>query len=779
MVNFIEILVKGVGSLDINTKDSDEFGIPLTFNISDIKDVGSRKASFSKTIKVLGTKNNNLIFNHLYEIKGQNFDFKMTRKHDAVLLVNKNPVLDGFLVLKKITKLLVGTKYEVVYEINLFDEVKNFFDYLGEKKLSDLDFSSGFTFQGNTYDVGDHILNPQTIGDRMELNSTFTNVYDYPIIDYGYNVNGTYPIGLTTTSNLLYPAVYQRSILDRLFYESSGFTYNSEYFDGVSYAGFFTNMLNLYNKSNEFQNLNLAQYNSDGGFSTGIGINWDGPLGLTSCVINGVYNNYYTIDPDETYDDVFPSGSTTIFTKGLRAPVEGNYELNIKIDITDDSGGDYELLGEPCAVDTNYQIKRSRQGLFSTLRNWTSTDLGMATGGSSGFLDATISIEDVEEGDMFWIRIIPGVYGMEGYTPTDPCIGEVVNVSCNGASLELIFVKELDESITTNSADIKINEIIPDMKQSDFMKNHIKIANLYIWADKVDSKRLNIEPRDEFFRAGETINWSDKVDYNKRITIKTLNNEISQDMVFELSEGEDFYSQQYKNIYDDIYGSKGVKLDNSSLDEEQSIKIDYQSYMMKNNSRGPYPMLYGEESDHTWFDERGEYKPLLGFIYRDHAQYRLGQFSGGTTYNKSISGVPIATHAKIMGGKSFDLNYETTGETFSLSNYDNERGLYKVFWENYIGNLIHEDARIVEYYINLTINDILNLDFRNRIFIDGQVYYLEKVNYDPTKTGPSKVTLLKEIDTLDEGSFETFFLLKNDLGDYVLTDAPYDRIIIN
>jgi hypothetical protein len=53
----IEILVKGVGKLDIQTKDSENFGVPLTFNISDIKDFESRKASFSKTIKIIGTKN--------------------------------------------------------------------------------------------------------------------------------------------------------------------------------------------------------------------------------------------------------------------------------------------------------------------------------------------------------------------------------------------------------------------------------------------------------------------------------------------------------------------------------------------------------------------------------------------------------------------------------------------------------------------------------------------------------------------------------------------------
>ena len=40
----------------------------LTFTIDDVKDFASRKTTFSKTIVLPGTANNNKIFGHIFEV---------------------------------------------------------------------------------------------------------------------------------------------------------------------------------------------------------------------------------------------------------------------------------------------------------------------------------------------------------------------------------------------------------------------------------------------------------------------------------------------------------------------------------------------------------------------------------------------------------------------------------------------------------------------------------------------------------------------------------------
>jgi len=769
----IEILVKGVGRLEISSKDVDTFGVPLIFNLSDIKDVSSRKANFSKTIKVIGSKQNNSIFNHLYEIKGQNFTLKMGDKHNCVLLVNKNPVMDGYFVLKQISKLLIGNTYQVVYEINIFDQLKSFFSDLGDKSLIDLDFSSGFTFNDIDFDKGDHTFNIQDIGEQMRSETDYTNVYDYPIIDYGYDLigNSKYPYNITTSNGLLYPAVYQKAIVDKIFSESSGYSYNSNYLEGISYSGFFKNMMNIYNKGIDFTNIDLCEYTTQGAFSI-YNIQDRVSFGRYVAVFPTYIENFYNID------DYL--GSVEGIATGPKIPIDGNYKLKLKLNVIDDKGGTGYI---PEAISSYYRITKYNyeEGTLEYIITYESSDmrieLGLPVDATKWYIEEEITIEGVKD-DFYFLTIYPGTIGVSGSQGTP--------VLVNGsAALELTYIRELDPVFSgTTTPYIYINQFLPDMKQSDFIKEHIKLANLYIWSNKEDPKRLYIEPREDFYKQGSIVNWTEKVDYEKEIVIKSSNDQIAKTFRFKYTEGSDVDSGEYVDLYGEVFGTKVVDVDNNYLTNKQTVELKHQSWVMNNKDNYLIPSLY-DDTLHTWFDDKSSYEPMWGFKNSIQQSLRVGGYYR-FNMNGVIDHVPYVTHAKVMGGDSFDLNYETNNEIFTITNYDSSRGAYKIFWENYINNITDKDSRIVEMYCYLELTDILNLDFRNRVLIDGQMYYLEKVEYDPSKTESSKVTLLKEIDPIEEGSFETFYLLKNDSGDYITTSDGTDglgdggnKIIIN
>lgn len=822
MVNNIEILVKNVGLLEISSKDVESFGVPLVFNLTDISDVSSRKASYSKTIKILGSKQNNLIFNYLYEIKGQHFDLKMGNKHDCVLLVNKNPVMDGYFVLKQITKLLIGNKYQIVYEINMFDELKNFFNDLGDKNLFDLDFSSGFTFNDINYGVGDHVFNEQELGDRMNSVTDYTDIYDYPVIDYGYKLKNI-AYGLTgfprssISFGTLYPCVYQKPILDRIFYESSDYSYESEYFNGNSYGGFFKNMINIYNEGVNYTNLKLAEYLSGGiiieeenlslkpvvidlGVAYSTVMN-NGPLYIenryaidsyfTETSVDGTTELSENIDPLDPYNHIYELNSGL---SGFTAPNDGNYNIKFKVDVNYDAGGFEEdgnggYIAPIGGTPTQYDIIRyvPEDGKIIVEYNINSFDMRPVESDTSWYYENEYVIEDVSEGDIIGLVITKGVVRVGAWP------GAFI-LRINMAALEMSYIRELEgDYATTTTPQINLNSFLPDMKQTEFIKNHIKLANLYIWSNKEDPKKLYIEPRDDFYKMGSVINWSEKVDYNKNIVIKSLNDDIAKTYTFEYSKGSDYKNENYLGTYDEVYGTKTVDVENNFLINEQNIKLDNQSFLMDNYFLPIYgspsnfmiPKLY-EDSEHTWFDDKSSFEPLWGFKdnFIDNPtaglNIKLAGFKNFNVYNQRLNNIPIVTHAKVMGGLSFDVNYETNNETFTISGYDSSRGAYKIFWENYINNITDEDARIVEIYINLDLSDILNLDFRNRILIDGQIYFLQKVEYDAANSSnSSKITLLKEIDPIEEGSFETFYLLKNDNNEYITTSDSGNKIIIN
>ena len=79
---------------EIELKETES--IPLTFNISDYKEPDKRKSSFSKSIKVPGTKINNKVFGHFFEIDSES-RFNPAKKLDCYLIQDGFVIFDGIL----------------------------------------------------------------------------------------------------------------------------------------------------------------------------------------------------------------------------------------------------------------------------------------------------------------------------------------------------------------------------------------------------------------------------------------------------------------------------------------------------------------------------------------------------------------------------------------------------------------------------------------------------------------------------------------------------------
>ena len=121
---------------EIELKETES--IPLTFNISDIKDPSKRKSSFSKSIKVPGTKMNNRVFGHFFEIEGES-RFNPAKKLDIYLMQDGFVIFDGILQLDKVIKLNGSDSIE--YEITLSGNLANIYKEWSDLKLNELDFS--------------------------------------------------------------------------------------------------------------------------------------------------------------------------------------------------------------------------------------------------------------------------------------------------------------------------------------------------------------------------------------------------------------------------------------------------------------------------------------------------------------------------------------------------------------------------------------------------------------------------------------------------------------
>jgi hypothetical protein len=114
----------------------EDIEIPLNFTILDIRQPEKRKTNFSKTILLPGTKNNNRIFNHIYEI-GSDTTFNPNIRKEALILQDGVQIMRGSLQLVKINKLTDGS---FQYEILIQGDFSSLFNDIGISKINDLDF---------------------------------------------------------------------------------------------------------------------------------------------------------------------------------------------------------------------------------------------------------------------------------------------------------------------------------------------------------------------------------------------------------------------------------------------------------------------------------------------------------------------------------------------------------------------------------------------------------------------------------------------------------------
>lgn len=92
-------------------------------------------------------------------------------------------------------------------------------------------------------------------------------------------------------------------------------------------------------------------------------------------------------------------------------------------------------------------------------------------------------------------------------------------------------------------------------------------------------------------------------------------------------------------------------------------------------------------------------------------------------------------------GSTVGTNYDETSVSGLDLTLQGENGLFKFFWKTWLDFLIK--ARRIELQINLSVLDLLSLDWSKRIHIDGSNYLIVDIKVDLPLKKPATVTLLK------------------------------------
>lgn len=659
----------------------------LTFAIDDIKDFGARNTTFSKTIVLPGTANNNSLFGNIFDARVSNpydstsdnvsTNFNASVQAECFIFQNNIQIFKGTL---RVLQIIVQDGF-IEYECAVFGELGGLIATIGSNKLEDLDFSAY-----------NHTFNYTNVVNSWD--NAGGSGYYYPLIDYGTYSTAKHNWQLGTFR----PSLYVKEYIDKIFSEA-GYSYSCDLFNTTR----FKKLIVPFNRKDltNFDTLLLDVYDStptDYTTNSSISFNTLTELGLFTASLS---NSRFT------YGGGTPSLSGTI-----------------TVDLT---GQYYSDLQEV---------------LFSVKINGVSLGVNTLpdTGGTS-FTDFSVNIS------LFGRSFNPGDYiEVEVYT-----LGAGSwDAKIETANLRYVSDNPLPVPITNGDA-VEINETIPvNVRQIDFLSSVMKLFNLYLYEDNTAYRKVYIKPFVDFYdyNASGIVDWTYKVDRSKPIILKPMSELNSKIYEFNYKRDSDFYNELYSKRYNQGYGDYSFDSNYEFSNNNNKLDIIFSSTPLVGygGEDKVYPTIFKKNAG---VEERIDSNIRIMQTLKVTGVSSWNILDGVSVLG-SPTVYGYAGHFDDPDAPSNDLNFGVTRELFfTLGTGDLSRTQFNVYWSSYMAEISDKDSKLMTCYMKLNGADIFNLNFSKPIYVDGSLWRLNKIeDWNANFPDVCKVELLKIINTV-------------------------------
>jgi hypothetical protein len=667
----------------------DNVSIPINKSIIDIQNIAERKSDFSKTITLPGTSNNNNIFSNIF-----NLARSVQNDNTYNFAPDFNPSLKADAILYKngivqlqgylqLTNINVLDDYEIEYEIIIIGKTANLFQDLGDKKLNELDLSA-FNHDWTFANMVTSWTPSAAIG------------YYYGLIDLGLSNNQR---GYYTKD--WKPQIFLKVIIDAIF-KDAGYRYSSNFFTSGHYT-------KLVVPATQNKPLLSEQQVTDNTFEAD-------RLTDSASVTLVSTNPTYVLPFNNIVQNTVPSGYDNTTFK-FTAQKNGNYTIGVNavMELTIAGGGGGLF---------NYEVLKNGSLIFATpqyIISLTPTDI---------FRENFSFTDYLEVGDEIEVQLKNIVTTVDVVLKAGSYFNAVIN-----AEIQVGGVMELASCLPS------------DIKQTDFLLSVINLFNLYIEPSDIDSKRLIIEPRDNFY-LDTLVDLTDKVDMSQPIEIKPLAELKFKEYNYEMAADKDAANSDFLLKYSQPYGSAKIGIVNDFVDETFTTKVVFAPTPLldSKNVGMVFSKIVFKDTSGTRID--GTSKLRLLYAGGLSASFGTNFFSlkdpDGTQHY--FNSYPYVGHLNDVNNPTYDVNYyqpkELAYTTNTKVNYTTNN-LYNLYHRKGLEEITNKDSKTVTLFAHLTENEINKLSFRNYYFIDKQYYRLYEIDFDSNSEEPAKLTFLK------------------------------------
>lgn len=789
---------------------SDNVPFPITFNIADVREINNRNGAYSKTISIPGTKTNNDIFKYIFDIQGvDNYDTRIKVK--CSLVIDTIPTLEGYIQLNSIKA--QDNRYWT-YECTIFGENANFAKEIDQNaRLEDLDFSEF-----------NHSLTIDSITQSWSGDWTNGYYYPLIDYNNGRDpIAGSLTGGISQRFrwflNYLKPSIYAKQYWNKIF-QTYGYTYESEFLNSDAFENLIipTNKriiendpLWRFNSSFKAGITSIATYSTPTGLNQGVGnslfySNMQNPEVTDNFVMSDTAAFFY--DPQNVFQDVLGPGNSFRYTNSYQGtiPREQKVILNLDFKITPKftNGAPLDinnLYGAGFILFYTITKNNQAQGESQKIILAGSGELNSPTNPVPSVINDKISwlsdnygeFEDLDlslfnrrqhacifDTSVFGplnnndvLRIEVGLTLFENPNSSYPVNLSTQAFNYDNVRFEIEFYPTTDGSTngTTffNSIEpeliddqpFNLNSTIPgNIKQIDFVNSIIKMFNLYLYQDKVNPKKIFIEPRDQFYYTNQVLNWSDKLDISKEIDHSPIVDRKKR-VLLSYKDDKDFFNADYKQRSNEVYGQYEYLTGNEIDTSDQKIEVIFSPSPLSNrkindftyDSRVIYTQILDPKQPITT-DTFNKVDSNIRILYRkkinlsSNIKFQLTKRFPITTY--LFDHYPYAGHLDDPFNSQLDLSFGEPRFIYPINNYGYTiNNLYNEYYDQFFEEIYGVESKTITAYVYLNSQDILDFDYRKLIYIDNissgapGYFRVNRIEYDPFNKQSYKVELIK------------------------------------
>jgi hypothetical protein len=669
----------------------DNVPLPINKSIIDIQNIAERKSDFTKTITLPGTSNNNDIFSNIFNLARsvQNTNtYNFAPDFNPTLKANAILYKNGIAMIQgylQLTNVSIVDDYQIEYEVIIIGRTANLFQDLGEKKLNELNLSAY-----------NHTWNFTNI--QASWTPSATRGYYYGLIDKGFSNDQK---GFFTSDQK--PQIFAKTIVDAIF-KDAGYRYASTFF----ISGNFTKLVvpttqdKLLLTETEVTNRTFEANRTSNSTPTAVTQNIDflpfnniilqsTPVGFDPSIYKFIVPNdgHYSFVTNSIIDFVVTTGTRDDLSTDLKFRINGNTFFT------------KNLLQNQGVSITSY-VNVQTQNIYCLA------------------------------GDQIDIVLNSFVSGNWTYS--------LLNNSN--------FFCIPNPNITVGET-MRLDKCLPnDIKQADFLASIIKMFNLYVSVDALDSKKLIVETRDVYL-TNDLVDLTNKIDVSKGVQIKPLGALKYKDYTFAMQEDKDELNDIYQKQYTYPYGTLRKTIENDFITESYKTEVVFAPtplWQFTTNSKIITSRICFKDSNDNSIDSTSKLRILVagGLSTSMGTNYFNYQDPDGT--NHYFNSYPYVGHYDNIATPTLDINFTNPIQLYYKTGYSTTQtnaNIYNLYHKKGIEEITNKDSKLVEYNIKLSEVEINNLSFRSLYFIDKQYYRLYEIDFDANSQEPAKLTFLK------------------------------------